>query len=199
MPPSLDTSKFDENEREFLGLTLERQIFGALYSAVQDRKDCLGLTRAEFGRRIGRDKTGVSKLLRGPGNWTIRTISDFANALDLDVEITFVDRRDVNRVFTPFGFVEFPAAPQNYYYSGMMIEPIAAGHYSAVIQTAGSAQINLTPLESKTAIYALSSNNVVATGSYMSQLTEITSPFNDWAQRGHGSGVYIRDLGNWSR
>jgi transcriptional regulator with XRE-family HTH domain len=108
MLPSLENSRFDESEREFLGLTLERQIFGAIYAAIEDRKSSHGMTRTEFGERTGRDKTGVSKLLRGPSNWTIHTIAAVANALELTVEITFVDQYDPFRVFTPTGLVEFP-------------------------------------------------------------------------------------------
>ena len=117
MLPSHETSRFDANEREFLGITLARQIFGALYSAVEDRHTNHGLTRGELAERTGRDKTGVSKLLRGPSNWTIRTISDVANGLELDVEITFVDRYDRLRAFTPTGLAVFPEQPENYYVS----------------------------------------------------------------------------------
>ncbi|MEJ0094137.1 MAG: helix-turn-helix transcriptional regulator [Methylocella sp.] len=130
MTHSLKTSKFDENEREFLGLTLARQIFGALYLAVQFRKASQGLSRVDFGDRTGRDKTGVSKLLSGPGNWTTRTISDVANALELDVQITFVDRYNPYRAFTPTGINYLPVnvAAQGYMNSmggansGMMVE-----------------------------------------------------------------------------
>jgi transcriptional regulator with XRE-family HTH domain len=113
MLPSAKESRFDENEREFLGLTLARQIFGALYSAVQYRMESNGMTRADFGERTGRDKTGVSKLLRGPGNWTIQTISDVANALEVDVEFAFFDQRDQTRLFTATG-MHHPSLVQNY-------------------------------------------------------------------------------------
>jgi transcriptional regulator with XRE-family HTH domain len=109
MLPSVKETRFDENEREFLGLTLARQIFGALYTALQYRRESEGFTRADFGERTGRDKTGVSKLLKGPGNWTIHKISDVANALDLDVEIAFFDRNNQARIFTATGMHYTPS------------------------------------------------------------------------------------------
>jgi len=76
MNPSNHAHRYDTEERNFLGETLARRIFGAIYAALMVRKEDQGLTRADFGERTGRDKTGVSKILRGPGNWTIKTISD---------------------------------------------------------------------------------------------------------------------------
>jgi hypothetical protein len=114
MTPSLSKSRFDENERAFLGMTLARQIFGAIYSAVQYRRET-GLTRTEFGERAGRDKTGASKILKGPGNWTIQTISDVANALDLDVEFAFFDRKNPTTMFTGTGMHSTWSPSINYY------------------------------------------------------------------------------------
>jgi hypothetical protein len=103
MTNSNDMNRYDANQRDFLGESLARRIFGAIYDALMVRKKDPGLTPTEFGERIGRDKTGVSKILRGPGNWTIKKISDVANALDLEVEVRFIDRRNTHRVFTPTG------------------------------------------------------------------------------------------------
>ena len=96
-------SRYDENEREFLGITLARQVFSAIYAAATFRKEQGDFSRSEFGQRTGRDKTGVSKLLAGPRNWTTRTISDVSNALDLEPQVVFVDRLNRSRVFTETG------------------------------------------------------------------------------------------------
>jgi transcriptional regulator with XRE-family HTH domain len=118
MTHSLKESQFDEDERVFLGLGLSREVFGALYAALQYRKESLGLSRADFGERTGRDKTGVSKLLRGPGNWTIQTIADVANALELDIEFAFFDRYDQTRIFTATGMHRAALPTQNYSITG---------------------------------------------------------------------------------
>jgi hypothetical protein len=104
-------SRYDENEREFLGITLARQIFSAIYTAATFRKEQGEFSRAEFGQRTGRDKTGVSKLLTGPGNWTTRTISDVSNALDLEPQVVFVDRSNRSRVFTEAGVAYLSTLP----------------------------------------------------------------------------------------
>ena len=40
-----------------------------------------GLTKAELARRLGKGQDRVSKMLGGPGNWTIATVSDLLFAL----------------------------------------------------------------------------------------------------------------------
>lgn len=125
MMPSNNVPRYDAEERDFLGETLARRIFGAIYAALILRKSDQGLTRAAIGDRTGRDKTGVSKILRGPGNWTIKTISDMANALDLDVEVRFVDKYNEYRIFTPTG-IQYTFADTQIYtseirpYSGIL-------------------------------------------------------------------------------
>jgi transcriptional regulator with XRE-family HTH domain len=99
------TQRYDKDQRDFLGEALARDIFSAIYTALTFRKKYNGLTTSDFADRVGRDRTGVSKILHGHGNWTTHKISDVANALDLEVEISFVDRADVSRVFTPNGVV----------------------------------------------------------------------------------------------
>jgi transcriptional regulator with XRE-family HTH domain len=75
---------------------VDRAVFGygrvrnAAYEAVQAlwrRRKSEGLTQLQLGERIGRDPARVSKYLRGPGNWTLRTFGELVEALDGEAEI----------------------------------------------------------------------------------------------------------------
>jgi transcriptional regulator with XRE-family HTH domain len=84
-------------------MVLEAAFFGAFKLAIDARKKEEGLTQAELAKRIGREKTGVSKLLSGPRNWTIGTISDLVEALGLKLEFALVDKANPVRRFTATG------------------------------------------------------------------------------------------------
>jgi transcriptional regulator with XRE-family HTH domain len=96
-------SRFDDNELAFLRETLFREVFGAAYNVLTVRKDEIGFTRDDLAHRTGWDKTSISKILKGPANWTLKTLSDFCNAVEVDVDIKLIDRRDPDRAFTPTG------------------------------------------------------------------------------------------------
>jgi hypothetical protein len=92
-----------KDRREFAAELLKSAFFGAFYTAIGVRKNEEALTRAKLGSRMGREKTGISKLLSGPRNWQLDTISDFTEALDLRLEFSLVDRHYPNRRFTATG------------------------------------------------------------------------------------------------
>lgn len=92
-----------EGRRQFAAYVLETSFFGAYMTAIAARKGEQELTQNDLAERTGRDKTGISKLLSGPRNWTIKTISDLAEALDLRVEFKLVDLYNPIRQFTPTG------------------------------------------------------------------------------------------------
>jgi hypothetical protein len=47
-----------------------------------------GLTQAQLAASIGRDPGWVSRYLRGPGNWTLRTVGAFVVGLSGEIEIS---------------------------------------------------------------------------------------------------------------
>src|ERR1700723_1536314 len=89
--------------RTFAADLLEHAFFGAFYVAIGVRKDEEKLTRSKLGSRMGREKTGISKLLSGPRNWQLGTISDLTEALNLRLEFSLVDRSFPMRRFTATG------------------------------------------------------------------------------------------------
>jgi hypothetical protein len=46
-----------------------------------------GMTQASLATKIGRDPAWLNRNLRGPGNWTLRTLGEFVAALDGILEI----------------------------------------------------------------------------------------------------------------
>jgi transcriptional regulator with XRE-family HTH domain len=75
--------------------TSERADYGfarvrdAAYDGVMElwhrRKD-QGMTQAQLAEALGGDAGWLSRNLRGPGNWTLRTIGRFVEALNGEVE-----------------------------------------------------------------------------------------------------------------
>jgi len=97
-----------EANRIFAAQVLEASFFGAFITAIDARKNETKLTQAELAERTGREKTGMSKLLAGPRNWKISTMSDLAVALDLTLEFALRDRLNPMRKFTATG-IEYDA------------------------------------------------------------------------------------------
>lgn len=92
-----------KDRRQYTAELLEAAFFGAFLTAIGVRKEEQSLTRAELCKRMGREKTGLSKLLSGPRNWQLRTIADLSEALDLRLEFALVDRLHPGRLFTQTG------------------------------------------------------------------------------------------------
>jgi hypothetical protein len=84
-----------------------RSAFVSLFWSIISRKNQYG----GFSLKILADKIGVHKsapsrwFSGGHPNWTINTISDIANALDLDIEIRGHDRK-TGETYAPYGLVE---------------------------------------------------------------------------------------------
>lgn len=56
------------------------------------------ISRTELAKRIGKSKAYVTQVLRGQNNMTLRTLSDFANALGYDVELGAVNPSTSRRI-----------------------------------------------------------------------------------------------------
>ena len=72
---------------------LSGEIFDAVL-ALWRRRRAEGLTQREIAERIGRDPGWVSKTLRAPGNWTLRTAGELIQALEGEAEIHIAARED---------------------------------------------------------------------------------------------------------
>lgn len=91
------TSAFDilnQKELEAFGFARVRD---AAFDAVRElwkRRQAEGMTQKDLAARIGRDRAWVSRNLRGPGNWTLRTVGAFVIALNGEAEIKIFGLED---------------------------------------------------------------------------------------------------------
>lgn len=86
-----------------------RSAFVSLFWAViSERKKAGGFTFQGLAKKIGSTKHEVSRWFNGDPNWTVNTLASIANALDLDLKITAVDRT-TGQVYTPSGMEASPS------------------------------------------------------------------------------------------
>lgn len=60
------------------------------FDAVQElwrKRQSTGLTQIDLAKKLGKDAGWLSKKLKGPGNWTLRTLGEMVEALDGELEI----------------------------------------------------------------------------------------------------------------
>jgi transcriptional regulator with XRE-family HTH domain len=81
-------SDLTPKELEAYGFARVRDIAFDAVRELWHRRQAGGMSQQDFAARIGRDPAWVSRSLRGPGNWTLRTIGAFVAGLDGEIEIT---------------------------------------------------------------------------------------------------------------
>lgn len=69
-----------------------------------------GLNKSRLAEKLGKSRAWLSKLFHGGRNVTIFTVVEIADALDHDVEVRIVPRRDTRR---PAFSTEWPIGPSN--------------------------------------------------------------------------------------
>jgi hypothetical protein len=84
-----------------------RSAFVSLFwSIISRKKQHGGFPLQTLADKIGVHKSAPSRWFSGGHpNWTVNTISDIANALDLDLEIRAHDRK-TGEMYAPYGLVE---------------------------------------------------------------------------------------------
>jgi hypothetical protein len=91
-----------ESRRNFASVAMEAALVAAFKHAFNTRKKEEGLSQAKLARSCGRHASSVGTTLSGR-DWRLSTLSDFAEALGLRLEFSFVDRKYPHRRFTPSG------------------------------------------------------------------------------------------------
>ena len=84
------TSEFNDltpKELSVYGYARARDLAFDAVCGLWRRRRSEGMTQKELADRIGRDPAWVSRYLQGPGNWTLRTIGAFVEALRGEIEI----------------------------------------------------------------------------------------------------------------
>jgi len=68
--------------------------FDAVIELWRQRKS-EGWKQSDLADKLGRDTGWLSRKLKGPGNWTLRTFGEMVEALDGDAEIKIVPLKDL--------------------------------------------------------------------------------------------------------
>jgi hypothetical protein len=85
-----------------------RSAFVSLFwGVIMERRKRGAFTLLSLAKKLGTNKGEVSRWFSTDPNWTINTISNIANALNLDIQIRAIDR-STGVVYTPSG-IEAPS------------------------------------------------------------------------------------------
>jgi hypothetical protein len=87
MPSQSELISLTPKERREYGFARVRDAAFDAVSALWRRRQGEGMTQAGIAEAIGADPGWVSKNLRGPGNWTLKTFGTFVEALDGEAQI----------------------------------------------------------------------------------------------------------------
>lgn len=75
-----------------------------------------GWQQKQIAEAIGRDRGWVSKNLRGPGNWTLRTIAELVGGMQGEIEISVHAAEDLDKRQSNYdaylGYSEYPKLQQ---------------------------------------------------------------------------------------
>lgn len=91
--------------RDFERGVLRSKLMSVFTAVIAERRKS-GFTLKELSRRLNVNKSMVSRWFSGDPNWRINTISDIANALDIDIEVTARDRQ-TGRQYGPAGVIGY--------------------------------------------------------------------------------------------
>ncbi|WP_205955186.1 helix-turn-helix domain-containing protein [Pantoea stewartii] len=103
----------------------ERLIFNTTEDILLAMQDA-GMTQSDLAKKMGKSKSFISQILDGRRNLTLKTLSDIAFALNLDVRLNlFKDGRDVSH----------PIIPEREYYESNFsnIEPSVTPTFKIII------------------------------------------------------------------
>lgn len=78
---------FTPDERRDFGFIRVRDIAFDAVQSLWKRRQSEGMTQADLAAAINADAGWVSKNLRGPGNWTLRTVGTFVEGLRGEAQI----------------------------------------------------------------------------------------------------------------
>jgi transcriptional regulator with XRE-family HTH domain len=90
------------------------KIFEKLITFFAKRAESDGLTKRDVAAFLGKDPAQITRLLSGPANWELDTISDLILALEADIEYEIADLRDLgirNSVPPLVAFLEKASPP----------------------------------------------------------------------------------------
>jgi hypothetical protein len=108
-----DLADLTPKERDQYGFARVRDIAFDAVQSLWRRRRAEGITQVDLANAIGRDTAWVSKNLRGPGNWTLRTFGALVEGLGGAAEIIVRAAEDPPAVRTNYdAYLDFDTGTQ---------------------------------------------------------------------------------------
>jgi transcriptional regulator with XRE-family HTH domain len=102
----MSTKKTRKSDPKFLRAydrgILRSSFVSLFWAVITERRKKGTYTLVQLAKQLGANKAEVSRWFKGEPNWTLGTIANIANALDVDLRVQAIDRSS-GQVFTPAG------------------------------------------------------------------------------------------------
>jgi hypothetical protein len=101
-------------ERARYGYARARDVAFDAVRALWRRRAAAGMQQIDIANAIDRDPAWVSRSLRGPGNWTLRTLGELVEALGGELEISVRGLEEplaLRTNYHAYAGYELPASP----------------------------------------------------------------------------------------
>jgi hypothetical protein len=102
MPTPSDLVSLSPSERREFGFARVRDVAFDAVSSLWARRQNEGMTQLDIAAALGSDPGWVSRNLRGPGNWTLRTFGAFVEALNGEAQITIRALDDAPQILSNY-------------------------------------------------------------------------------------------------
>jgi len=79
------------SNRFYFQQRFRNRLYEAVIRAIEANAAKTGLRRKALAERIGKTPPSLSRLLAGPGNWELDTVSDLLFAIDAELEFRIVN------------------------------------------------------------------------------------------------------------
>lgn len=150
MTTQYDVTQLQPAELADYGFARVRDVaFDAVHD-LWERRRHEGMKQLDIAQAIGKDPAWISRRLRGPGNWTVRTIGEFLVALRGEIEIK------VHALEDPL-----PVKVNYHAYAGYEL-PVTSVASGTAIQSQVAARVEQTTAVLKRAFPTDGSSNVSA-------------------------------------
>jgi transcriptional regulator with XRE-family HTH domain len=125
----ISTTRSDPKFDKSYGRATLRSAFHSLFWAVLKEKRKNGsFTFKELAKQLGTNKAEVSRWFNGDPNWTINTIANLAQTLDVQIKIQAIDHT-TGVIFSPAGpVVQIPKQAQSSIRKSMYTDPPVDTH-----------------------------------------------------------------------
>ena len=115
-------------------------------SSLWARRQTEGMTQADLVTAIAADAGWVSKNLRGPGNWTLRTFGALVEALGGEAEIRVRAAEDPLPIRSNYhAYVEYPETTSTAYLASLRAPVSASGNPAQTKPVMGALVTTLIP------------------------------------------------------